>query len=57
MFSVERLESDAPSNSIAPEVRTMLQIARKVVVLPAPLAPSSVVTLPSFRQNSRPCSA
>ena len=29
MFSVERLVSGAPSNSIAPVVRTMLQIARK----------------------------
>ena len=57
MFSVERLESGAPSNSIAPDVRTMLQIARKVVVLPAPLAPSSVVTLPSLSENSSPCNA
>ena len=29
MFSVERLLSGAPSNSIAPVERTMLQIARK----------------------------
>jgi hypothetical protein len=40
-----------------PVERTMLQIARSVVVLPAPLAPSSVVTLPSLSENSRPCSA
>ncbi len=57
MFSVERPDSGAPSNSIAPVVRTMLQIARRVVVLPAPLAPSSVVRLPSLSANSRPCSA
>jgi len=57
MFSVERPDSGAPSNSIAPVERTMLQIARKVVVLPAPLAPSRVVMLPSLRPNSRPCSA
>ena len=54
MFSVERPASGAPSNSIAPVERTMLQIARSVVVLPAPLAPSSVVMLPSLRPNSRP---
>ena len=29
----------------------MLQIARSVVVLPAPLAPSSVVRLPSLRRE------
>jgi hypothetical protein len=45
-------ESGLPSNSIAPVDRTMLQIARKVVVLPAPLAPSSVVRLPSLRRSS-----
>ena len=43
-FSVDLPESDLPSNSIAPVERTMLQIARSVVVLPAPLAPSSVVS-------------
>ena len=54
MFSVERPASALPSNSIAPVERIMLQIARKVVVLPAPLAPSSVVMLPSLSANSRP---
>ena len=54
MFSVERPESAAPSNSIAPVERTMLQIARKVVVLPAPLAPSSVVSEPSLREKVEP---
>ncbi len=57
MFSVERPDSGAPSNSIAPVVRTMLQIARSVVVLPAPLAPSRVVRLPSLRAKLSPCSA
>ncbi len=57
MFSVERLVSGWPSNSIVPLERTMLQIARKVVVLPAPLAPSSVVRLPSLSEKVIPCSA
>ena len=35
-----------PSKRIVPSVRTMLQIARSVVVLPAPLAPSRVVMPP-----------
>ncbi len=56
-FSVDLPERDLPSNSIAPVERTMLQIARKVVVLPAPLAPSSVVNEPSLREKLRPCSA
>ena len=54
MFSVERLVSASPSNSIAPVERTMLQIARSVVVLPAPLAPSRVVSEPSLRAKERP---
>ena len=54
MFSVERPDSEVPSNSIAPVERTMLQIARSVVVLPAPLAPSSVVMLPWLSSNSSP---
>ena len=57
MFSVERLESGAPSNSMAPVERTMLQIARSVVVLPAPLAPSSVVSEPSLSEKDSPCRA
>jgi hypothetical protein len=56
-LSVERLESGLPSNSMAPVERTMLQIARKVVVLPAPLAPSSVVSEPSLSEKERPCRA
>ena len=57
MFSVDLLASGAPSNSIAPVERTMLQIARSVVVLPAPLAPSSVVSEPSLSEKERPCRA
>ena len=34
--------------------RTMLQIARSVVVLPAPLAPSSVVSDPSLSEKDSP---
>ncbi len=51
MFSVDMWVIDLPSNSMVPVVRTMLQIARSVVVLPAPLAPSSVVTLPSSARS------
>ena len=57
MFSVERPASGRPANSIEPDERTMLQIARKVVVLPAPLAPRSVVRLPSSSEKVDPCSA
>ena len=57
MFSVDLVVSGAPSNSMAPVERTMLQIARSVVVLPAPLAPSSVVSDPSLSEKLRPCSA
>jgi hypothetical protein len=35
-----------PSIWIEPDVSTMLQIARSVVVLPAPLAPSTTTTSP-----------
>jgi len=51
MFSVERLLSALPSNSIEPVERTMLQIARKVVVCRA-VGASSVVRLPSFEPGS-----
>ena len=57
MFSVERPESGAPWNSIEPVERTMLQIARRVVVLPAPLAPSSVVMPPGAREKLTSCRA
>jgi hypothetical protein len=44
----------SPAKRISPSVRTMPQIARRVVVLPAPLAPSSVVTSPSSTTKSSP---
>ncbi|MGY4327757.1 hypothetical protein ACVWWG_002174 [Bradyrhizobium sp. LB7.2] len=34
--------------------RTILQIARSVVVLPAPFAPNSVVSDPSLSEKDRP---
>ncbi len=40
----------------SPVVRTMPQTERSVVVLPAPLAPSSVVMPPSAIDRSSPCS-
>ena len=44
MSSVALPSIRSPANRISPETRTiMLQMARSVVVLPAPLAPSSVV--------------
>ena len=48
MSSVCRPSIGWPAKTISPAVRTrMLQIARRIVVLPAPLAPSSVVMPPS----------
>ena len=48
--------SARPPKRISPAVRTMPRIARKVVVLPAPLAPSSAVMPPSATARSIPCS-
>src|SRR5271165_3054754 len=45
----------SPPRSRSPWVRTMPQIARNVVVLPAPLAPRSAVTPPSSTEKSMPC--
>src|ERR1019366_8027008 len=47
---------DSPPRISSPCVRTMPQIARNVVVLPAPLAPRSAVTPPSSTEKSMPCS-
>ncbi len=55
--SVARDSSDWPSKRIAPEVRTMREIARSVVVLPAPLAPRMVVMPPAAMEKLTPCSA
>ena len=56
MSSVARPEMRSPAKNTSPLVRTMPQRARKVVVLPAPLAPSSAVMVPSAMVKSRPCS-
>ena len=53
-FSVDRVLNSSPSKRMAPVKRTMLQIDRNVVVLPAPLDPNSVVTLPSRKERSMP---
>src|ERR1700722_7661612 len=56
MSSVAMPLIDSPPRIISPCVRNMPQIARNVVVLPAPLAPSSAVTPPSSTMKSMPCS-
>src|SRR5277367_3921851 len=55
MVSVASPSMRAPANWMEPSVRIMPQMARRVVVLPAPLAPSSAVTPPSSTTKSRPC--
>src|ERR1700722_8418239 len=51
-----RPRTSAPSNRIEPDARpSMPMIARKVVVLPAPLRPSRVTTSPAGTSNSMPC--
>ena len=49
--SVLRPSMRLASKLISPSVRTMPQTARKVVVLPAPLAPRIVVMPPSFERE------
>ena len=46
-----------PANVIAPERRTVPEIARRVVVLPAPFAPSTATTSPSPTSSETPCRA
>src|ERR1700722_17931720 len=55
MSSVDMPSIASPPRIRSPWVRTMPQIARNVVVLPAPLAPSSAVTPPSSTAKSMPC--
>jgi hypothetical protein len=57
MSSVARRSSDWPSKRTLPAVRTIRQIARSVVVFPAPLAPSMVVIPPDAMEKLTPCSA
>src|SRR5436309_8085284 len=46
-----------PSNTISPVCRTVPDTARRVVVLPAPLAPSRVTISPSATVSETPCRA
>ena len=56
MRSVATPSMRAPANTIRPCVATMPQIARMVVVLPAPLAPSNDTTPHPGTLKSMPCS-
>src|SRR5262249_7014150 len=56
MSSVALPSIRSSPSRISPLVRTMPQIARNVVVLPAPLAPSNAVTPPCSTAKSIPCS-
>ena len=57
MASGERCEMLLPAKRIAPWRATVPEIARKVVVLPAPFAPSTATTSPSATWSVTPCSA
>ena len=46
-----------PSSSIAPDRETVPEIARSVVVFPAPFAPSTATTSPSRTTSETSCSA
>src|SRR5512132_174761 len=46
-----------PAKTMSPDVRVMLEIARSVVVLPAPFAPRSATTSPSSTRSETPWSA
>ena len=54
MSSVARPLIALPPKRISPEVRHIPESERKVVVLPAPFAPSSVVIPPSSTSSPRP---
>src|ERR1700722_16859389 len=53
--SVAMPAMDWPPRISSPWVRTIPQMARSVVVLPAPLAPSNAVTPPSSTAKLMPC--
>jgi hypothetical protein len=57
MSSVAFRSMRSPAKRMTPVVRTMAEMARSVVVLPAPLAPSTVVMPPGSMENVTPCSA
>ena len=46
-----------PAKAIRPPRRTVPEIARRVVVLPAPFAPSTATASPSPTLSEIPCSA
>src|SRR5262245_28456428 len=56
MSSVLRRAMLRPAKPTSPSVFTMPHRARRVVVLPAPFAPSSAVIDPSSMRKSSPCS-
>src|SRR5690349_12160956 len=49
--------SRSPAKTMSPLVRTVAEMARSVVVLPAPFAPSTATISPSPTERSIPCSA
>jgi hypothetical protein len=49
--------SDLPARRISPLLRTVFEIARSVVVLPAPFAPRTATTACSATSSETPCSA
>src|ERR1700722_16583483 len=55
-FEVSAQSSCPPSRTDPVRWRTMPRMARKVVVLPAPLRPRSVTTSPSRTAKLMPCS-
>ena len=55
--SVALRSSASPSKRIVPAVRTIREIARNVVVLPAPFAPRIVVIPPFTMPKLTPCKA
>ena len=56
MSSVALASMRSPAKRTSPCGRTIAHSARRVVVLPAPLAPSKVVIEPSARPKLMPCS-
>ncbi len=55
--SGERRPSERPPNDTFPERRTVPEMARSVVVFPAPFAPSRATTSPSSSVSVTSCSA
>ena len=57
MLSALRPPSERPAKRISPPVRTVCEIARSVVVLPAPFAPRTATIAPSSTVSEIPWSA